>query len=84
MPTVDIDEGLGLGTFKMAFGTSSLAPGEKIDTGFSSVESADLTAVDTNGTTVVTVDTLSDGTVTVQHNATGGGSETVHYQIIGS
>lgn len=83
MPTLDARRGKGKGEFKRAVGTQSLAPGESIDTGFNSVDGAQLTAEDSSGTVVANVDSTSDGTVTVQHNASGGGSVTVHYDILG-
>lgn len=91
MVTLNVDRGAGLGTYKMATGSASLANGDTITTKFSNIESVSLTAESTSGNYVVVNFSISGNTVTVYlAGAASGtapstltGSVTVHYQIVG-
>lgn len=92
MPTHNLDQGFGLGTYKMQEGSASLSNGGTITAAnMHKISSVELTAVSTTGNYVIVNFSVSNNVVTVfLAGAASGtapstltGAVTVHYCIIG-
>lgn len=91
MATVNLPRGIGLGTYKLVEGSSSLTSGDTITVDLETISSVSLTAESSSGNYVVVNFTVSDNVITVLLAGAASGtapstltsSVTVHYQVIG-